>query len=125
MPYRCSVHADYDAALFFPEHPGPSGRMHGHRYTVEAVLERDELGADGFVADFDTVQPLLREVAARLDHRVLNELTPFREAPPSAERQAEHLFRELEALLNRSGTGVRLVKIRITQEPDAWVEYEP
>ena len=125
MPYRCSVHADYDAALFFPEHTGPSGRMHGHRYVVEAVLETAELDADGFVADFDSVQPLLSEVAARLDHRILNELAPFQELAPSAERQAEYFFHELDGALKRSGTRARLVRIRITQDPDAWAEYEP
>ena len=125
MPYRCSVRADYDAALFFPQKKGPSGRMHGHRYVVEAVLEKDELGDDSFVADFDIIQPLLQDLAAGLDHRVLNELEPFRDTPPSAERQAEYFFHELDAALERTGTGVRLIKIRITQDPDAWAEYEP
>lgn len=92
---------------------------------MEAVLESDELGADGFVADFDSFEPLLREVAARLDHRVLNELGPFQNSPPSAERQAEHFFNELDSALERLGTRARLVKIRITQDPDAWAEYEP
>lgn len=100
--------------------------MHGHRYVVEAVLEADELDKNGFVADFDTVEPLLDKLAARLDHRLLNELIPFKEeGPPSAERQAEYFFRELDSALKASAIDVRLVKIRITQDPDTWAEYEP
>lgn len=125
MPYRSAVRADYDVALSFPEHAGPAGRIHGHRYVVEAVLEADELDEHGFVTDFDVVQPLLAELAARLDHRVLNELEPFRDVPPSAERQAEYFFHELDAALRQAGSQARLVRIRVSQEPEAWAEFEP
>ncbi|KPK78450.1 MAG: hypothetical protein AMS25_15325 [Gemmatimonas sp. SM23_52] len=105
---------------------GPAGRTHGHRYTVEAVLEARELNQDGFVADFDKVQPLLAALVAQLDHRLLNELEPFRAGAPSAERQAEYFYRRLSEEIEREwGPRVRVVRIRVIQEPEAWVEYEP
>jgi len=113
-------------ALFFPGDKGPSGRTHGHRYTVEAVLESQTVDGSGIVADFERVQPLLAAVANELDHRVLNELEPFQGVVPSAEVQAEYFFRRLSADVEREfGGGVRLAKIKVIQEPDAWVEYEP
>lgn len=127
MAYRCSVRARYDAALYLPEaSKEASGRTHGHGYTVEAILEADELDEAGFVADFDVVQPLLAGIAAELDHRLLNELRPFAGSTPSAERQAAFFFARLTAELRRRlGQRVRLARIKVTQEPDAWVEYEP
>lgn len=126
MVFRAAVRASYDVALFFPGDEGPSGRTHGHRYTVEAVLESRAVGATGIVADFERVQPLLAAVANELDHRVLNELEPFQGVVPSAELQAEYFFRRLSADVEREfGGGVRLAKIKVIQEPDAWVEYEP
>ena len=126
MAYRVTVRASYDAALFIPGVEGPAGRTHGHRYTVEAVLEARELDAHGFVADLDDVQPRLAALAAELDHRLLNELEPFRAGAPSAERQAEYFYRGLSDTLAREyGPRVRLVRIKVIQEPDAWVEYEP
>jgi 6-pyruvoyltetrahydropterin/6-carboxytetrahydropterin synthase len=126
MVFRAAVRARYDAALFFPDDEGPAGRIHGHGYTVEAVLESDGLGGSGFVADFDTVQPLLAGVAAELDHRLLNDLEAFTGLVPSAERQAEHIYRRLSGEVERAyGRSVRVVKIRVTQEPGAWAEYEP
>jgi 6-pyruvoyltetrahydropterin/6-carboxytetrahydropterin synthase len=126
MVYRLAVRASYDAALFMPGDPGRSGRTHGHRYTVEAVLEVQELDESSFVADLDAVQPRLAALAGELDHRLLNELEPFRDDTPSAERQAEFFYRRLcPEVENAYGPVVRLAKIRVTQEPEAWVEYEP
>ncbi len=109
-----------------PGDRGPSGRTHGHRYTVEAVLEAEELDESGFVADLSGVEPRLAALAAELDHHLLNELEPFRGGTPSAERQAEFFYRRLSPEIeNAYGPVVRLAKIRVTQEPEAWVEYEP
>lgn len=126
MVFRGAVRATYEAALYFPGDEGLAGRTHGHGYTVEAVLESDALDSSGFVADFGKVEPRLAELAAELDHRLLNELEPFRNGAPSAERQAELFYRRFASIVERDfGPAVRLVKIRVTQEPDAWVEYEP
>jgi len=126
MVFRAAVRASYEVAMFFPGDEGPSGRTHGHGYTVEAVLESDSVSASGIVADFEKAQPLLAALADELDHRVLNELKPFEGGVPSAEKQAEYFFRRLSADVEREfGDGVRLAKIRVIQEPDAWVEYEP
>ncbi|MGD8867145.1 MAG: 6-carboxytetrahydropterin synthase [Gemmatimonadales bacterium] len=126
MVFRAAVRASYDAALYIPNDEGPAGRIHGHGYTVEAVLESDGLGGSGFVADFDKVQPLLAGVAGDLDHRLLNDLEPFAGGVPSAERQAEYFYHRLSGELKREyGESVRVVKIRVVQEPEAWAEYEP
>jgi 6-pyruvoyltetrahydropterin/6-carboxytetrahydropterin synthase len=124
--YRAAVRASYDAALFIPGDPGPAGRTHGHRYTVEAVVEVDGLNESGFVVDFDRIQPRLAAIAAELDHRLLNDLPAFDGGAPSAERQAEYFYRRLsDEIRSEWGAGLRLAKIRVVQEPDAWVEYEP
>lgn len=126
MVFRAAVRASYDSALFIPNDDGPAGRIHGHGYTVEAVLESDGLGGSGFVADFEKVQPLLAGVAGDLDHRLLNDLEPFAGVVPSAERQAEYFYRRLSREVERQyGKSVRVVKIRVIQEPGAWAEYEP
>jgi 6-pyruvoyltetrahydropterin/6-carboxytetrahydropterin synthase len=126
MVYRLAVRAYYDAALFMPGDQGPSGRTHGHRYAVEAVLEVQELDASSFVTDLEDVQPRLAALAGELDHSLLNELEPFRDGAPSAERQAEFFYRRLSREIEKAyGPAVRLAKIRVTQEPEAWVEYEP
>lgn len=46
------------------------GRLHGHDYAINAVIEGD-VGADGVIMDFISVKEFLREVAQELDHKVL------------------------------------------------------
>lgn len=93
---------------------------------MEAVLESESADEFGFVADFDSVQPQLEAIAAELDHRLLNDLEPFRDDVPSAERQARYFYEKLSRVIERgSGSGARLVRVRVVQEPDAWAEYEP
>lgn len=125
MVFRCSVRARYDAALRISGVGEGSSRTHGHGYTVEAVIEAKELDANGFVVDFEIVEPELKRITAELDHRLLNELEPFAGSTPSAEHQARYLFSRLSAVLAaRFGDRVRLDRIRVIQEPDAWVEYQ-
>jgi 6-pyruvoyltetrahydropterin/6-carboxytetrahydropterin synthase len=84
------------------------------------------LGERSYVGDFDRLQPLLAALAGELDHRLLNELDPFRGQSPSAERQAEFFYQRLSAVIERElGSRVRLAKVRVTQEPGSWAEYEP
>ncbi len=72
------------------------------------------------------MQPRLAGIARGLDHSLLNELPPFRDRVPSAEHQAEYIYRRLYSEIHSEyGTRVRLVKVRVIQEPGAWVEYEP
>ena len=90
------------------------------------MLETPELGASGFVVDFDRLQKTLTRIAGELDHRLLNDLEPFRGSVPSAERQAQYFYQRLtEEIKGEMDVGVRLLKIKVTQEPGAWVEYEP
>lgn len=46
------------------------GRLHGHDYAINAVIEGD-MGSDGVVMDFISVKEFLRGVASELDHKVL------------------------------------------------------
>ena len=73
------------------------------------------------------MQARLAAIAAELDHQLLNELDAFQDDTPSAERQAEYFYRRLSFAIEEVSTNgsVRLVRIRVTQEPEAWAEYEP
>jgi 6-pyruvoyltetrahydropterin/6-carboxytetrahydropterin synthase len=125
VAYRVAVRATYDAALFIPGDEGPAGRTHGHSYTVEAIIESESLGASGFVLDFELFQPRLAALADELDHRLLNELEPFRGGVPSAESQAQYFFERLNVMIDSEfAPAVKLVKVRVIQEPDAWAEFE-
>ncbi len=60
----------FDAAHFIVFADGSREPLHGHNYQVRVVLE-GPLGADGMVADFTRVKPIVRGICAELDHLTL------------------------------------------------------
>ena len=51
--YRLGVKRQFSAAHKLEGHPGRCSRLHGHTWTVEAVLRSTRLGPDGLVVDFE------------------------------------------------------------------------
>jgi 6-pyruvoyltetrahydropterin/6-carboxytetrahydropterin synthase len=59
----------FSATHIIPMH-AKCGRLHGHDYAINAVIEGD-MGPDGVIMDFISVKEFLRGIASELDHRVL------------------------------------------------------
>jgi 6-pyruvoyltetrahydropterin/6-carboxytetrahydropterin synthase len=66
------IHANlrFSSAHMIAEH-NFCGRLHGHSYHVDVVLEGKRTGKFGFVVDFKTIKDIIREICSELDHRVL------------------------------------------------------
>jgi 6-pyruvoyltetrahydropterin/6-carboxytetrahydropterin synthase len=73
--------AAFDAAHRLPNGPDPSyTRLHGHSFRVEATLRGPARPPVGWVDDLGALDAALKEVAAALDHGLLND-TPGLESP--------------------------------------------
>jgi 6-pyruvoyltetrahydropterin/6-carboxytetrahydropterin synthase len=96
------------------------GRLHGHTYTVEVVLEGETLTGPGFVTDFGDLAPFGRYLDECFDHRHLNDVLGG-EAPTS-ERLAQHLAEWVEGQL-ADALGGRLAAVRVSETPSSWAEY--
>lgn len=97
--YELAVESEFSAAHQIPGHPGPCARMHGHNYRVIARFTGHKLDRMGMVADFGELKSLLGDVVGELDHRNLNELPVLEGGPPTTERIAEVVHRDLARLL--------------------------
>ena len=114
----------FDAAHFLPNHKGKCASMHGHTYRLEVTVVREngklmDVGSDdGMVVDFYDLKAIVTtEVIEKLDHRVLNEVLPFR---TTAENMAAHIFGVLTDKLQSSG--VLVEKIKLWETTDSYVE---
>ena len=114
----------FDAAHFLPNHKGKCAAMHGHTYRLEVTVFRDNKkltldGSDeGMVMDFyDLKAIVMAEVIDKMDHKVLNEVLPFR---TTAENMAAHIFSVLTDKLQSSGVIVE--KIKLWETTDSYVE---
>jgi 6-pyruvoyltetrahydropterin/6-carboxytetrahydropterin synthase len=88
---------------------------------VEAALAATELDAEGMAYDFVAVQGVLRELAARLDHRDINTVPPFDRASPTTERIAAWFFAGLTERL----PDAPLVEITVWEGPDCSATFRP
>ena len=114
----------FDAAHFLPEHKGKCANMHGHTYRLEVTVVRDNgtLGNggsdEGMVIDFTDLKAIVKaEVIDKMDHKVLNDVLPFR---TTAENMAAYIFEVLTEKLQASG--VIVDRIKLWETPDSYVE---
>ncbi len=121
--YEISVSHSFDAAHFLRDYRGKCARMHGHTWTVEAVLGGDELGPSQQLMDFGELKAMLRAVLEDLDHSCLNEVPPFDHLSPTAENLARYLYERLEGEIRGAGVRARLLRVRVSESPEARATY--
>ncbi|MBC62350.1 MAG: hypothetical protein CMP11_07825 [Zetaproteobacteria bacterium] len=136
---------EWDMGHRIPNHCGKCRFPHGHRYRLECTLKGDinDIKGDsseGMVVDFSELKEVLSsKIYKKLDHRfMLFEGDPMIEHTkpdekgreylnyfivsfiPTAENIAKWCFEQIESSLSESLT---LVKCRIYETPNNWVDY--
>src|ERR1041385_5889212 len=71
-----------DCAHHLPGHP-KCGRLHGHTYTIDVVIEGEKKG--GMIVDFADLKNAVKTVLGEYDHRSFNEFLDY----PSVENICE------------------------------------
>ena len=74
--YTLKILADFASAHTLRDYPGACARMHGHNWKVEVEVVAEQLDDVGMGLDFKVIKQAARGIAARLDHRYLNDLEP-------------------------------------------------
>ncbi|MBN2168394.1 MAG: 6-carboxytetrahydropterin synthase QueD [Actinobacteria bacterium] len=121
--FRISVKHEFDAAHRLEGHPGKCSRLHGHTWTVEAVLRNIDVNENGIVLDFDEAGTLLEDIVSRLDHCYLNEIPPFTSVPPTAENIARILFDQLMGKIESMPGGITLESVKVWESNTSWASY--
>ncbi|MHC1635173.1 MAG: 6-carboxytetrahydropterin synthase QueD [Candidatus Methanospirareceae archaeon] len=117
---KVGVSASFSAAHFLPRYRGRCENMHGHTYKVEVVVEGEKDKENEFVVDFAIIKGILKEVLAKLDHRLLNDIITY----PTTENIALFLKEELEKRLKDSGLNISLHSVKVWEGEGKWVMLE-
>lgn len=74
--FRIAKAVTFEAAHFMGAQPEghPYRNVHGHSFRIEAVVAGEVQAGEQWVEDFARLAEALEAVAARLDHRLLNEV---------------------------------------------------
>ncbi len=120
--YEISVCAAFEAAHFIRGYDGKCARLHGHNWTVEALVRGKELDRLGMLIDFKILKSELNKVLDDFDHQFLNELETFAQENPTAENLARKIFERL-ATSKIFGGSTKLHAVKVHESPNSCVTY--
>jgi 6-pyruvoyltetrahydropterin/6-carboxytetrahydropterin synthase len=122
--FEVTVEAGFSSGHYLRNYHGKCENPHGHNYRVLVTLAGAELDEAGLLLDFKLLKTLLRPVVDYLDHRMINDLSPFTELNPSAENLARYFFEETSrALLEKTGGRVHVKDCTIFETDTSFARY--
>jgi 6-pyruvoyltetrahydropterin/6-carboxytetrahydropterin synthase len=98
--YEIMVIEHFCAAHFLREYKGKCETMHGHNYRVEFSIIGPDLNEVGMLYDFVEVRRELKDLLEDWDHKVLNDVEPFKQMNPTAENIAREICLSMTKRIN-------------------------
>ena len=95
----------------------PCGRLHGHNYEIEVILQAPVLDATGFVRDFHELAALRDFINEMLDHKHLNDVLGHDRT--TSEVISRWLYDRCK------DRWPEVVAVRVSETPRTFAEYRP
>jgi 6-pyruvoyltetrahydropterin/6-carboxytetrahydropterin synthase len=109
--YHLMIKTSFAAAHNLINYQGDCENLHGHNWRVEVTVAAKELDKAGLGIDFKILKKQTNGLLDELDHKYLNDLTPFKEDSPSSENISRYLFERLSKQLNNDNITVEQVNV--------------
>ena len=122
--YEISVDEEFAAAHNLRGYKGKCEDLHGHNYKVRVTVAGQELDSVGLLCDFVQVKKAIRDVIRTLDHKYLNELSPFDVINPSAENIARHIYDETSKQMPPQANGAAIWSVTVWETDTTFATYK-
>jgi 6-pyruvoyltetrahydropterin/6-carboxytetrahydropterin synthase len=123
--YEVSVDETFAAAHNLRGYKGKCEELHGHNYKVRVTLAGKEVDSVGLLYDFVHLKQVIQGVIRSLDHKYLNELSPFDVVNPSAENIARYIYDQTAKQLHQAPTGAGVSSITVWETDVTAATYRP
>jgi 6-pyruvoyltetrahydropterin/6-carboxytetrahydropterin synthase len=123
--YEVSVDETFAAAHNLRGYKGKCEDLHGHNYKVRVTLAGKEVDSVGLLYDFVHLKQVIQSVIRSLDHKYLNELSPFDVVNPSAENIAKYIYDQTAKQLHQTPNGAGVSSITVWETDVTAVTYRP
>ncbi len=124
--YLLSAEAAFSAAHTLP---GVTlcERLHGHDWRVRLTVRVEEggLGAHGMGVDFRDIERVVKDAVTDFDHQYLNDLEPFQDHAPSAERVARLICSAATDRLRATAPHAAVQEVEVWELPQYRVVFRP
>lgn len=123
-----SAHRYYSPGLTEAENRQAYGSLYrdegfGHNFLLEAHFTGPVDPLTGMIANLVDIDTWLKSVASRFDHKMLNETPEFLSVAPTLERIAKVFFELLKGEISAASSRSQVVKVRIFEGDQTWVDY--
>jgi 6-pyruvoyltetrahydropterin/6-carboxytetrahydropterin synthase len=124
--YLLSAEATFSAAHTLPG-VEVCDRLHGHDWRMRLTVRIDEshMGDDAMGIDFRVIEDIAKQAVADFDHRYLNDLKPFENHPPTAERLAQVICMAASRQLAADAPRASVEQVELWEVPQFRVVYKP
>jgi 6-pyruvoyltetrahydropterin/6-carboxytetrahydropterin synthase len=123
--YEVSVDETFAAAHNLRGYKGKCEDLHGHNYKVRVTLAGKEVDSVGLLYDFVHLKQVIQGVIRSLDHKYLNELSPFDVLNPSAENIAKYIYDQTAKELRQVPNGAGVSSITVWETDVTAATYRP
>jgi 6-pyruvoyltetrahydropterin/6-carboxytetrahydropterin synthase len=123
--FEISVDETFAAGHALRGYKGKCENIHGHNYRVRVTLSGQQLDSVGMLYDFVHLKKVIQEVIRSLDHRFLNDFSPFDVVNPSAENIARHIYEETAKQLRKAPNGAGITSITVWETDTTAATYRP
>ena len=123
--YEVSVDETFAAAHNLRGYKGKCENLHGHNYKVRVTLAGKEVDSVGLLYDFVHLKQVIQSVIRSLDHKYLNELSPFDVVNPSAENIAKYIYDETAKQLHQAPNGAGVSSVTVWETDVTAATYRP
>jgi 6-pyruvoyltetrahydropterin/6-carboxytetrahydropterin synthase len=123
--YEVSVDETFAAAHNLRNYKGKCENLHGHNYKLRVTLAGEKLDATGLLYDFVHLKQAIQTVIRSLDHKYLNELSPFDVLNPSAENISRYIYDEVAKQLTGGPNGTGVASVTVWETDVTAATYRP
>jgi 6-pyruvoyltetrahydropterin/6-carboxytetrahydropterin synthase len=120
--YEIFVRSEFASAHYLREYQGNCEKLHGHNWTVEAVVKTEILDNIGVGIDFRELKKILGAILNEFDHTCINDHAFFKDKNPSSELLAFYIFIRMKESL-KSSDNLTMCKVTVCETPRAGVTY--
>lgn len=119
--FEIDIVKNFSAAHCLRGYQGDCSNLHGHNWTVMAVVQADELDEIGIALDFKKLKKSLDGILDEFDHANLSDLDCFKQQNPTSEILAKTIFERLAAQIDDHR--IEVVRVRVCESPGSGATY--
>lgn len=119
--FEIDITREFSAAHCLRGYQGNCSELHGHNWTVMAVVKSPTLDEIGIALDFRKLKSELDAILDEFDHTNLAENESFKELNPTSEVLAMVIYKKLSAKLNDGRICVD--RVRVCESPGSGATY--